>query len=114
VLINNRIQPDDISAILYGHTHLDHIGNVARFPKSTALILGPGSNVGEALCRELDVPDDTLEGREVRLLNRDTDQWHDVGCLKGYDFFGDGSLWLLDTPGVSVHNYRRRITVANR
>lgn len=26
----------------------------------------------------------------------------DIGGMRGYDFFGDGSFYLLDAPGVSL------------
>jgi hypothetical protein len=29
-------------------------------------------------------------------------KWEGVGCFEnGVDWFGDGSFWLIDTPGVS-------------
>jgi len=57
--------------------------------------------MGEQLAEEMDVPLSVLESRIVRQLSRTEDKWVTVGSLKGIDYFGDGSLWVLDTPGVS-------------
>ena len=57
--------------------------------------------MGEQLAEEMDVPLSVLESRTVRQLSRTEDKWVTVGSLKGIDYFGDGSLWVLDTPGVS-------------
>lgn len=46
----------------------------------------------------IDVKD--VENRKVNHLS--DAHWETYGNLKGYDFFGDGSLILLDTPGVSL------------
>lgn len=88
-----------------GHAHFDHIGDVASLP-SASLIVGPGSTVGTALADELDVPVSVLEQRSVKALSRADDEWRVVGSLEGVDYFGDGSLWLLDTPGVSIESER--------
>lgn len=40
-------------------------------------------------------------GRTLLEINFDTDSIH-IGRLRGYDFFGDGSFYLIDTPGHAV------------
>ena len=63
--------------------------------------------MGEQLAQEMDVPLSVLESHPIRQLNRTEDKWVTVGSLQGMDYFGDGSLWLLDTPGVSdAKSYR--------
>lgn len=57
--------------------------------------------MGEQLAQEMDVPLSVLESHPIQQLNRTEDKWVTVGSLQGMDYFGDGSLWLLDTPGVS-------------
>jgi hypothetical protein len=50
------------------------------------------------------IGDKEWEGQiaEVENLKREKRKWEKVGCFDhGVDWFGDGSLWLIDTPGVS-------------
>ena len=97
---------DTIHAVFLGHTHFDHVGNLACFPDTTSLVLGPGSDSScVSLAKELDVPESALENRSVQVLNRKDFTWRTVGCLDGLDYFGDGSFWLLDTPGVRASPY---------
>ncbi|KAF8314515.1 hypothetical protein DL93DRAFT_2080172 [Clavulina sp. PMI_390] len=97
----NGISLESISAAILGHVHCDHTGNLATFPKSVGLVVGPGSPAsGENLATEIDVAPEVLEGRSFRELSREKDAWKDIGTFKGLDYFGDGSMWLLDTPGV--------------
>jgi glyoxylase-like metal-dependent hydrolase (beta-lactamase superfamily II) len=94
-----------INAILLGHCHFDHSGNIAAFPPSVDLVVGPDSDPLDILAEKLDVPLKALQDRSVRYLDRATDKWVDVGAFKGLDYFGDGSLYLLDAPGVRVPCY---------
>ena len=65
-------------------------------------MVGPDSEPLDILAETLDVPLKALQDRRVRYLDRTTDKWVDVGAFKGLDYFGDGSLYLLDTPGVRL------------
>lgn len=92
----------DIEAVIWSHQHFDHIGDVTTFPPSTELVVGPG-------VRDLCVPgyptkpdammlEADLTGRCVREASFDQEcLW--IGRFKAYDFFGDGSFYLLDAPG---------------
>lgn len=101
ILSSNSIPLDSISGLILGHAHFDHFGNLADFPSSMSLLVGPGSHLGEELAQEMDVPSEVIEGRNVRMLSRTEDKWETIGSFKGYDYFGDGSFWVLDIPGVS-------------
>ena len=101
ILEASGIPLSSIGAIILGHAHLDHGGDLRRFPASVPVIVGPDSPVPAELADELDVPLSTLEEREVRYLTRDEAGWMDVGCFKGYDLWHDGSLFIMDAPGVS-------------
>ncbi|KAJ3535029.1 hypothetical protein NM208_g7305 [Fusarium decemcellulare] len=94
-----------IDAIIWSHLHWDHTGNLASFPSSAALVVGPGINsrfmpgwptVSDADFRETDV-----EGREIIGLEEASFSI-DIGGLNGYDYFGDGSFYLLNAPGHST------------
>lgn len=89
------LTPDDIHYVAISHTHGDHIGNVALFPKATVLIQrveyawirspdGPNANVNQlkALARKL-----MGSPKHLQLLDGIT------------AVFGDGSVTLFPTPG---------------
>lgn len=60
----------------------------------------------------------TAEFNEVDIAGRDvveisSDRFTiDVGGLKGYDYFGDGSFYLINAPGVGNMPFRLRSTLA--
>ncbi|KAF7356545.1 J domain-containing protein [Mycena venus] len=92
-----------INAVIWSHSHFDHIGDMSRFPNTTALVVGPGTNT------ELypEVPDGVLQasdfrGHAVRELNFEETNLTFSG-LKAIDYFEDGSLYLLNTPGAEIH-----------
>lgn len=83
----------------------DHIGDLSDFPPSTAVLLGPFSDRSKVedrnqLTKALQVPGETLSGRQISHLDASS-RWQPCGSFRGVDHFGDGSLILLDTPGVS-------------
>lgn len=100
ILERNGVPLPSVSTVIFGHTHFDHIGNLAPFTARTSVVVGPGSLTGSELADELDVPSYVVKERSLRTLTHHGDLWKTVGCFKGVDYFGDGSLWILDTPGV--------------
>lgn len=102
ILKANGIPLDSISSFILGHAHWDHIGNLADLPPSVDMVVGPDSPMGEELATDMDVPIEAIQSRKVRQLSRSADQWEQVGTFRGFDYFGDGSFWILDVPGVSL------------
>lgn len=87
------------------HIHWDHTGNLASFPPTTDLVVGPGikdrympgwPTVPDAHFRETDVAGRTITQLEAASFDID------IGGLGGCDYFGDGSFYLLNAPGVSA------------
>ncbi|KAK7022881.1 hypothetical protein VNI00_016868 [Paramarasmius palmivorus] len=98
-LEDGGIDAKDIDTVIWSHTHLDHIGDMSKFPPSTTLVIGPGSTrasyptVPDALLLDSD-----FAGREIRELSFANAPF----TLSGrpvLDFFGDGSFYLIDVPG---------------
>ncbi|KAJ7116054.1 beta-lactamase-like protein, partial [Mycena epipterygia] len=90
---------ESIDAVIWSHSHFDHIGDMSEFPNTTALVVGPGTN------NELypEFPNGVLQtsdfaNRTVHELSFDDTNLTFSG-LQAMDYFGDGSLYLLDTPG---------------
>ncbi|RAL00165.1 MBL fold metallo-hydrolase [Aspergillus ibericus CBS 121593] len=96
----------DIGSIVWSHYHWDHIGNVALFPPSTSLYVGPGFKAEPRLLPGFPddsnslVPADAFAGRDV--VEPDFADGLTIGGFRAHDFFGDGSFYLLDTPGHCV------------
>lgn len=99
------IRSTDIHGVIWSHNHFDHIGDITRFPSTTELIVGPGVREttwpGYPTCPTAIVLDADAEGRVVREIDF-TDAKIKVGRFDAFDFFGDGSFYLLDAPGHAV------------
>lgn len=85
----------------------DHIGDIRDLPKQTILQFGPYTDTSkiedkQKLADSLFVDLKDVENRNVKHLSDGDVKWSQYGNLRGNDFFGDGSLILLDTPGVSL------------
>ncbi|RYP14634.1 hypothetical protein DL765_006249 [Monosporascus sp. GIB2] len=94
ILVDNGHDPKAVEAIFWSR-------NPARFPSSTALVVGPGfkgrfppawPTVEDSFLKE-----ESWEGRELKEVRFDTEL--KIGRFKAVDWFGDGSFYLLDTPG---------------
>ena len=96
-----NIRSQDINCIIWSHNHFDHIGDPSTFPPSTQLVVGPGVRAASWPGWPSNPDAGTLEsdadGREVLEISFDTGL--KVGRFDAHDFFGDGSLYLLDAPG---------------
>ncbi|KEF61200.1 uncharacterized protein A1O9_02765 [Exophiala aquamarina CBS 119918] len=103
------VQPGDIDSIIFSHHHFDHVGDTTKFPGTTRLVVGPGykqrylpgypENPEAA-----ETTTDTYEGRgtvEIEFAENDH-QVSTIGKFKAYDYFDDGSFYLLSTPGHTV------------
>lgn len=98
---STSVKSRDIEAIILSHYHFDHIGDPSTFPSAVSLVVGPGfldayASTYPASENAMTLASD-IAGREVKEINF-------VSGLKaaGFDaddFFGDGSLYLLNAPG---------------
>lgn len=91
------------------HHHWDHTGDPSTFPTSTDLIVGPGFKAsflpGYPDDPTAPVSKSAFEGRhlrEVSFAEQGGESKLVLGRCDAVDFFGDGSFYLLDTPGHAV------------
>ncbi|KKP01708.1 metallo-beta-lactamase superfamily protein [Trichoderma harzianum] len=101
VLKDSSISLNDINDVIWSHSHIDHRGDVSLFPPSTTL------NYGKEVAALK--PDVTGEAEAVFLAsdfagrrNNEIDfskSDFKIGGFPALDFYGDGSFYLLDTPG---------------
>lgn len=98
------IKPADIEAVIWSHHHWDHIGNMSAFPATTELVVGPGFKEAFLPGYPSDPEGQILEADYAGRSFREVDiakQGHGlkIGRFQAYDYFGDGSFYILDTPG---------------
>ncbi|KAK4060778.1 uncharacterized protein Triagg1_10621 [Trichoderma aggressivum f. europaeum] len=101
VLKDSSISLNDINDVIWSHSHLDHRGDVSLFPPSTTLNYGkevgalkPDVN-GEA---EAVFHASDFAGRHNNEIDFSQSTFK-IGGFPALDFYGDGSFYLLDTPG---------------
>lgn len=107
ILTENDFPLDKINAIVWSHHHWDHQGRPALFPKSTELVVGPGFKKqytpGWPTGHDSALREDDWEGRSFREVDVEKEgKQLKIGRFWAYDYFGDGSFYLLDTPGHTV------------
>lgn len=101
-----------IEAIIWSHHHFDHTGDPNTFPPSASLIVGPGFRAmlpGYPTNPESTILESSLANRQLIELNFDADRAGDspykplnIGSFQALDYFGDGSFYLLNTPGHAI------------
>jgi glyoxylase-like metal-dependent hydrolase (beta-lactamase superfamily II) len=88
-------------AVVWSHWHFDHTGSPAEFETSTSLIVGPGfkKNLlpGYPANPNSSVLESDFEGRELVELRMVSGL--KIGEMDAEDYFGDGSLYFLNSPG---------------
>ncbi|KAK5174415.1 uncharacterized protein LTR77_001495 [Saxophila tyrrhenica] len=105
ILEAEGIDGRDIEAVIWSHWHFDHTGNPDEFEKSTTLIVGPGFSSHKLPGYPKDPNSSILEsdyaGRELKEIDFSGSDLK-IGKLDAYDYFNDGSFYLLNSPGHAI------------
>ncbi|KAH7927167.1 hypothetical protein BV22DRAFT_1032176 [Leucogyrophana mollusca] len=99
LLEEGGIPLNSVNAVIWSHTHLDHIGDISTFPSTTELIIGPGTprnTYPENPAGTQHSSDFT--GRTVTELSFESSGLS-IGGYEALDYFDDGSLYILNVPG---------------
>ncbi|MCW5661668.1 MAG: N-acyl homoserine lactonase family protein [Burkholderiaceae bacterium] len=86
------VTPSDIRYVVISHLHLDHAGNIAKFPKATFVI--QNDELKQAWW-----PDEGFEGGYLEEDLKDMRRFNVMRLSGNLDLFGDGSIQVLRTPG---------------
>ncbi|KAF2396226.1 Metallo-hydrolase/oxidoreductase [Trichodelitschia bisporula] len=105
ILTEHAVPLTDIKAVVWSHPHFDHTGNPALFTASTALVVGPGFKEAFLPGYPADLtgtmPEEVWAGRELVEVEFPETGLR-IGRFRACDWFGDGSFYLLSSPGHAV------------
>ncbi|KAK3675743.1 hypothetical protein LTR78_004384 [Recurvomyces mirabilis] len=104
ILREHGDDPKKIGGIIWSHHHFDHTGNPSTFPGTTDLIVGPGFKSqfvpGYPTVPDSEVDEGAWEGRVLREIDFVAEgKGLKLGRYDAFDFYGDGSFYLVDSPG---------------
>ncbi|QFZ85128.1 MBL fold metallo-hydrolase [Variovorax paradoxus] len=91
-LAKARLKPEDIHYVVLTHLHLDHAGNLSKFPTATFIIQN----------EELKAawwPDKGFEGAYLHEDIKDTRKFKILRLEGNLDLFGDRSIEVIRAPG---------------
>ncbi|KAF2005680.1 hypothetical protein P154DRAFT_608678 [Amniculicola lignicola CBS 123094] len=98
------IQLDELNSMIWSHWHWDHHGAPEQYPSNVEVVVGPGfkenfmpgyPSTPDAIFLDANFAD--REFHEVSFSDAFM-----IGNFRAFDFFGDGSFYLLDTPGHAI------------
>ncbi|KAM0716682.1 hypothetical protein Q7P37_008127 [Cladosporium fusiforme] len=107
ILKENGQDLKEVGAIIWSHWHFDHVGDPRTFPTTTDLIVGPGFKSNFIPPSQSTVPDAHLderawEDRDLHEIDFSGVKGLQIGDFEAYDFYGDGSFYLLNSPGHAI------------
>ncbi|KIW12832.1 hypothetical protein PV08_08019 [Exophiala spinifera] len=106
ILEENGIVAAQVEAVIWSHWHWDHIGDPSSFPPTTDLIVGqgfPGAMLpGYPANPQSPIRESDYSGRTLREIRFDGPDAFRIGQFPAHDYFGDGSFFLLDSPGHAI------------
>jgi glyoxylase-like metal-dependent hydrolase (beta-lactamase superfamily II) len=102
------LKPDDITYVVIGHLHLDHGGNVGKFPNSTVIV--QKDEIRNAFWPEPGTAGPYIPGDVAPLRSAMGEAMPNKGKMVqltgDMDIFGDGSVvvkrWVGHTPGSQM------------
>jgi len=104
ILIEGKVDLNKIEACVMSHWHWDHCGAPSALPKSVNLVVGPGFRdaflPGWPANKDSPFHEADFDGREVVEAPFSDD--FKIGQFPAYDYFGDGSFYVLDVPGHAI------------
>jgi glyoxylase-like metal-dependent hydrolase (beta-lactamase superfamily II) len=95
---------EELDATIWSHWHWDHHGAPEKYPSHVDIVVGPGFKEnfmpGYPTKPDAIFVDANFEARTVREISFSEE--FKIGNFPAHDYFGDGSFYLLDTPGHAI------------
>ncbi|KAF2012448.1 Metallo-hydrolase/oxidoreductase [Aaosphaeria arxii CBS 175.79] len=105
ILQEQGISPEEIEAVIWSHWHWDHIGDPSTFPSKVDLVVGAGFKQamlpGYPANPDSPIRESDYTGRNLREIEFEKGGLK-IGQFPAFDYFGDGSFYLLDSPGHAI------------
>ncbi|KAJ8455378.1 hypothetical protein ONZ45_g18963 [Pleurotus djamor] len=97
------VKPSDVDTIILSHLHWDHIGDPSLFKNATFIVGGEGEGLlrkGYPVDENALFAQDLLPRGRTQFLKTDDSDWELFWPFThAMDYFGDGSLYIVDAPG---------------
>lgn len=104
ILQEGGVDLSKVKAFILSHWHFDHTGNIAALPPSVDLLVGPGFKdefvPGYPANQSSPFWEEEFKGRNV--IEVPFNDGLKIGRYPAHDYFGDGSLYILEVPGHAV------------
>jgi glyoxylase-like metal-dependent hydrolase (beta-lactamase superfamily II) len=108
ILEDGGFNASSLEAVIWSHWHFDHTGDPSSFDNHTALVVGPGFKQkvlpGYPANPNATFLESDYAGRELRELSfqQNSTGYLTIGNFQAFDYFNDGSYYLLSMPGHAV------------
>ncbi|KAG8779168.1 hypothetical protein FRC12_024602 [Ceratobasidium sp. 428] len=106
ILTEHNVPLEQINSVIWSHYHWDHTGDPSLFPSTTSLTVGPGFKKaltpGYPTNPNAPILESAYKGRELVEISFDDKAELLLGRFRAVDYFGDGSFYLVDSPGHAI------------
>ena len=104
ILAEGNVDINNIEALVLSHWHFDHCGAPSKLSKSTKMIVGPKfrETFLPGYPSKEDSPFHEADFKDREVIEVPFSDDIKIGRFQTYDYFGDGSFYILNVPGHAV------------